>query len=76
MVEKREVHRGERTWKRCGHDLEAAGKMSYSIRPLTTPDEPILWDMLYEAAHLTDEQAPSAVMRENPELARYARGPR
>ena len=30
--------------------------MSYSIRPITPEDEPFLWQMLCEAAHLDDEE--------------------
>ncbi|MEH2303022.1 hypothetical protein PQG02_06435 [Nostoc sp. UHCC 0926] len=29
--------------------------MDYSIRPLTQEDEPFLWQMLYEAAHMVEE---------------------
>ncbi|MFN6566267.1 N-acetyltransferase [Dendronalium sp. ChiSLP03b] len=29
--------------------------MDYSIRPLTQEDEPFLWQMLYEAAHMSEE---------------------
>ncbi|BAY37390.1 GCN5-related N-acetyltransferase [Nostoc sp. NIES-2111] len=29
--------------------------LNYVIRPLTQQDEPILWQMLYEAAHLAEE---------------------
>jgi ribosomal protein S18 acetylase RimI-like enzyme len=29
--------------------------LDYSIRPLTQEDEPFLWQMLYEAAHIAEE---------------------
>ncbi|MEH2250914.1 hypothetical protein [Nostoc sp.] len=29
--------------------------MDYSIHPLTQEDEPFLWQMLYEAAHMVEE---------------------
>jgi ribosomal protein S18 acetylase RimI-like enzyme len=29
--------------------------MDYAIRPITPKDEPFLWEMLYEAAHMAEE---------------------
>ncbi len=48
--------------------------MSYSIRPLTQEDEPFLWRMLYEAAHLVEEgnlTVQDAI--NNPDLAKYVK---
>ncbi|WP_243714041.1 hypothetical protein [Nostoc sp. 106C] len=46
--------------------------MNYSIRPLTQKDEPFLWQMLYEAAHMTEEGNLTVQDAMNhPELARY-----
>ena len=47
--------------------------MDYVIRPLTTADEPILWDMLYQALH-TSEGAPPRNVVKHPEFARYVEG--
>lgn len=44
--------------------------MDYVIRPLTTSDEPLLWDMLHAALH-TAEGAPSREILKRPEYARY-----
>lgn len=46
--------------------------MDYLIRPLTADDEPLLWEMLYQA--LQNEENPEALDREivrRPEFARY-----
>ncbi|MBE8985833.1 GNAT family N-acetyltransferase [Nostoc sp. LEGE 12450] len=48
--------------------------MDYSIRPLTQEDEPFLWLMLYEAAHLENEgnlTVQDAI--NNPDLAKYVK---
>ena len=44
--------------------------MDYVIRPLTSADEPILWEMLFQAL-LTSEGAPSRDIVRRPEYARY-----
>jgi ribosomal protein S18 acetylase RimI-like enzyme len=48
--------------------------MNYYIRPLTQEDEPFLWRMLYEAAHLVEEgnlTVQDAI--NNPDLAKYVK---
>ncbi len=47
--------------------------MDYVIRPLTTGDEPILWDVLYRALQ-TSEGAPPPDVVKRPEFARYVEG--
>jgi ribosomal protein S18 acetylase RimI-like enzyme len=47
--------------------------MDYAIRPLTTADEPILWEMLYQALH-TSEGGPSRDAVKRPEFGRYVEG--
>jgi ribosomal protein S18 acetylase RimI-like enzyme len=47
--------------------------MDYSIRPLTPADEPILWEMLYQALH-TSEGGPPRDAVKRPEFARYVNG--
>jgi len=47
--------------------------MDYVIRPLTTSDQPLLWDMLHAALH-TSEGAPSREILKRPEYARYVEG--
>src|SRR5256885_11658716 len=44
--------------------------MDYLIRALTPADEPLLWDMLYQALQ-TSEGAPSRDILKQPEYARY-----
>ena len=44
--------------------------MDYVIRPLTTADEPILWEMLYQALR-TSGDAPSREIVRQPEYARH-----
>ena len=44
--------------------------MDYVIRPLTTGDQELLWDMLSAALH-TSEGAPSREKLKQPEYARY-----
>jgi ribosomal protein S18 acetylase RimI-like enzyme len=49
--------------------------MNYTIRPLTSEDEPFLWEMLYQAIYVPEGQtAPSREVVHLPELARYVRG--
>jgi ribosomal protein S18 acetylase RimI-like enzyme len=46
--------------------------MDYSIRPLTAADEPILWEMLYQALQSSEgHAAPSPDAVRQPEVARY-----
>ena len=47
--------------------------MDYVIRPLTAGDQPLLWDMLYEALQ-TSENATSRDILQQPQYARYAEG--
>ncbi|MEY2558588.1 MAG: hypothetical protein QOE34_2013 [Verrucomicrobiota bacterium] len=47
--------------------------MDYFIRPLTTADEPILWEMLYQALR-TSEGAPFPDIVRQPEYARHVEG--
>lgn len=47
--------------------------MDYVIRPLTPADEPLLWDMLYQALQ-TAEGARSRDILKQPEYARYVEG--
>ncbi|MEH1765618.1 hypothetical protein [Nostoc sp.] len=48
--------------------------MDYSIRPLTQKDEPFLWQMLYEAAHLVEEGNLTVQdAKNNPDLAKYVK---
>jgi ribosomal protein S18 acetylase RimI-like enzyme len=47
--------------------------MDYAIRRLTTQDEPILWEMLYQALH-TSEGGPPREAVKRPEFARYVEG--
>jgi ribosomal protein S18 acetylase RimI-like enzyme len=47
--------------------------MDYAIRQLTSADESILWEMLYQALH-TSEGGPPRDTVKRPELARYVEG--
>ena len=47
--------------------------MDYVIRPLTASDQPLLWDMLYQALQ-TSKGAPSRDILKQPEYARYVEG--
>jgi GNAT superfamily N-acetyltransferase len=49
--------------------------MEYVIRPLTPEDEPILWEMLYQALQRAETETPPSreIVRE-PEFARYVEG--
>lgn len=47
----------------------------YLIRPLAIADEPFLWEMLFEAAHLAEDGATSVDAAKNsPILSRYVKG--
>ncbi|MGZ4965720.1 MAG: N-acetyltransferase family protein [Chthoniobacterales bacterium] len=45
--------------------------IEYQIRPLTSADEPILWEMLYEAVQISGGENVSRDVLRQPELARY-----
>ncbi|BAY88471.1 GNAT family N-acetyltransferase [Tolypothrix sp. LEGE 11397] len=48
--------------------------MDYVISPITPEDEPFLWRMLYEAAHLSEEgNLTMEDLMNNPELAKYVK---
>jgi ribosomal protein S18 acetylase RimI-like enzyme len=47
--------------------------MDYAIRPLASADEPILWEILYQALH-TSEGAPPRDAVKQSEFARYVEG--
>ena len=47
--------------------------MDYVIRPLTPADEPVLWEMLFQALR-TSEAAPSRDIIRQPEFASYVEG--
>lgn len=48
--------------------------MNYSIYPLKAEDEPFLWEMLFEAAHLAEDGETSVKAAMNhPEIAKYVR---
>jgi GNAT superfamily N-acetyltransferase len=46
--------------------------MDYVIRPLTAEDEPVLWEMLYQALR-TSQETPREIIRQ-PEYARHVEG--
>ena len=49
--------------------------MDYVIRPLTTEDEPILWEMVYQGLHTSEGATVSQQeVTQRPELARYVEG--
>ena len=49
--------------------------MDYVIRPLTTKDEPILWEMLYQGLHTSEgATVPQAEIAQHPELVRHVEG--
>jgi ribosomal protein S18 acetylase RimI-like enzyme len=52
---------------------EPISDMDYAIRRLTTADEPILWETLYQALH-TSEGGPPRDAVKRPEFARYVDG--
>jgi len=45
--------------------------MDYVIRPLTAADEPILWEMLYQALQTSEGAPPRDIVRQ-PQFARHA----
>ena len=47
--------------------------MDYVIRPLTVADEPILWEMLYQALQTSAGAPPRDIVRQ-PQFARHAEG--
>ena len=47
--------------------------MDYVIHPLTPADEPILWEMLYQALRTSQEAPPRDIVRQ-PEYARHVEG--
>jgi ribosomal protein S18 acetylase RimI-like enzyme len=47
--------------------------MDYVIHPLTTADEPILWEMVYQALRTSENAPPREIVRE-PEYARHVEG--
>ena len=47
--------------------------MDYVIRPLTAADEPILWEMLYQALHTSEGAPPREIVRQA-QFARYVEG--
>jgi ribosomal protein S18 acetylase RimI-like enzyme len=49
--------------------------MDHVIRPLTTEDEPILWEMVYQGLHTSEGATVSQQeVTQRPELARYVEG--
>lgn len=48
--------------------------MDFLIRPIIKDDEPFLWEMLYEAAHLGEEGATVQAVKNHPEIAKYVEG--
>lgn len=49
--------------------------MDYVIRPLTAEDEPILWEMLYQALQNAETgETPARDIVRQPEFARYVEG--
>ncbi len=48
--------------------------LDYSIRPLTPEDEPFLWQMLYEAAHIAEEgESTVEAVVNHPSIAKYVK---
>src|SRR5205814_1012744 len=57
------------------HALQLSFSMDYVIRPLTAADEPLLWEMLYQALQTSEpDMAPSRDIVRRPEFARYVEG--
>jgi GNAT superfamily N-acetyltransferase len=48
--------------------------MDYTIRSATAADEPFLWQMLYYAAHMDEDDAAAELARTNPDLRDYVAG--
>ena len=47
--------------------------MDYVIHPLTAADEPVLWEMLYQALRTPEDAPPRDIVRQ-PEYARHVEG--
>ena len=47
--------------------------MDYVIQPLTPADEPVLWEMLYQALRTQQDAPPREIVRQ-PEYARHVEG--
>ena len=47
--------------------------MDYVIQPLTPADEPVLWEMLYQALRTSQDAPPREIVR-RPEFARHVEG--
>jgi ribosomal protein S18 acetylase RimI-like enzyme len=47
--------------------------MDYVIQPLTAADEPVLWEMLYQALRTSEDAPPRDIVRQ-PEYARHVEG--
>jgi ribosomal protein S18 acetylase RimI-like enzyme len=47
--------------------------MDYVIHPLTAADEPVLWEMLYQALRTSQDAPPREIVRQ-PEYARHVEG--
>ncbi len=48
--------------------------MQYAIRSVTDDDVPFLWEMLYYAAHLSEEGAPPEALKDHPRLNMWVDG--
>ena len=49
--------------------------MTFDIQPLTSDDQPILWEMLYQAIYVPSGAAPpTRAILEEPDIAHYAAG--
>ncbi|MEO8439957.1 MAG: GNAT family N-acetyltransferase [Spartobacteria bacterium] len=46
----------------------------FVLRPLTADDEPLLWEMLYQALSPEEGEAPSREITRRPEYARFVEG--
>ena len=62
-----------RVGDRNDRPTQSFDSMDYAIRPLTTADEPILRETLYQALH-TSEGGPPPKAVKRPEFARYVDG--
>src|SRR5215213_2878533 len=49
-------------------------RFDYFIRKIASPDEPFLWEMLYQAIYVPDGSPPPRDIVNSPELGRYVRG--
>ena len=59
------------TSKRKGKSQGGDSLMQCTLRPVTTADEPFLWEMLYYAAHMDEGEEPLESAKTNPDLAPY-----